>query len=101
MLSPCHSISIGFDMKPDGDQPFAFPALTVFPERPDQSMAYLTVFPVQGGMRANLFVYWGMEDTRLRTFRHQPKEALLDLIPGLAQFTGPFTIDGQVEHPAG
>ena len=96
VLSPCHSISIGFDLKPDGDLPFAFPALTVFPERPDQSMAYLTVFPVQGGMRANLFVYWGMEDTRLRTFRREPKEALLELIPGLTQFTGPFTIDGQV-----
>ncbi|MDO8352966.1 MAG: FAD-dependent monooxygenase [Aestuariivirga sp.] len=96
VLSPCHSISIGFDMKPDGDQPFAFPALTVFPERPDQSMAYLTVFPVRGGMRANLFVYWGMEDTRLRAFRRQPKEALLELIPTLVRFTGPFTIDGQV-----
>ena len=95
-LSPCHSISIGFDMKPAGEQPFAFPALTVFPERPDQSMAYLTVFPVQGGMRANLFVYWGMEDTRLRKFRHQPREALLELIPELTQFTGSFTIDGQV-----
>jgi 2-polyprenyl-6-methoxyphenol hydroxylase-like FAD-dependent oxidoreductase len=96
VLSPCHSISIGFDMKPDSDTPFPFPALTVFPERPDQAMAYLTVFPVPGGMRANLFVYWGMEDTRLRTFRHQPREALLDLIPGLAQFTGAFTIEGQV-----
>ena len=100
-LSPCHSISIGFDMKPDDGQPFAFPALTVFPERPDQSMAYLTVFPVQGGMRANLFVYWGMDDARLRRFRHQPKEALLDLIPTLARFTGPFVIEGQVEHPSG
>jgi 2-polyprenyl-6-methoxyphenol hydroxylase-like FAD-dependent oxidoreductase len=96
VLSPCHSISIGFDMKPDGDQPFAFPALTIFPEKPDQSMAYLTVFPVQGGMRANLFVYWGMEDMRLRKFRHQPKEALLELIPTLTQFTGSFVIDGQV-----
>ena len=96
MMLRRHAISIGFDMKPDGDQPFAFPALTVFPERPDQSMAYLTVFPVQGGMRANLFVYWGMEDTRLRELRHQPREALLELIPGLTQFTGPFTIDGQV-----
>ena len=95
-LSPCHSISIGFDMKPEGDQPFAFPALTVFPEKPDQSMAYLTVFPVQGGRRANLFVYWDMEDPRLRKFRHQPRGALLELIPTLAQFTGPFTIDGQV-----
>ena len=42
-------------------------------------MAYLTVFPVQGGMRANLFVYWSMEDTRLRSFRHQPKGALSNL----------------------
>ena len=95
-LSPCHSISIGFDMTPAEGQPFPFPALTVFPERPDQAMAYLSIFPVRGGMRANLFVYWNMEDPRLRTFRHQPREALLDLIPGLTQFTGPFIIDGQV-----
>ena len=32
-------------------------------------------------MRANLFVYWSMEDTRLRKFRREPKEALLELIP--------------------
>lgn len=95
-LSPCHSISIGFDMHAPEGQPFAFPALTVFPERPGQSMAYLTIFPVPGGMRANLFVYWSMEDTRLRQFRHHPKEALLELIPTLARFTGPFTIEGQV-----
>jgi 2-polyprenyl-6-methoxyphenol hydroxylase-like FAD-dependent oxidoreductase len=37
-----------------------------------------------------------MEDARLRKFRHQPREALLDLIPALASFTGAFTIDGQV-----
>ena len=96
VLSPCHSISIGFDMKAPEGQPFAFPALTVFPERPGQSMAYLTIFPVPGGMRANLFAYWGMEDTRLRKFRHHPTEALLELIPTLARFTGPFTIEGQV-----
>ena len=52
--------------------------------------------PGAGGMRANLFVYWGMEDMRLRKFRHHPREALLDLIPTLRQFTGPFSIDGQV-----
>jgi 2-polyprenyl-6-methoxyphenol hydroxylase-like FAD-dependent oxidoreductase len=95
-LSPCHSISIGFDIKPAEGQAFSFPALTVFPERPGQAMAYLTVFPVHGGMRANLFVYWGMDDARLRTFRHHPKEALLDLIPTLSRFTGPFVIEGQV-----
>ena len=96
VLSPCHSISIGFHMKASEGQTFAFPALTVFPERPGQSIAYLTVFPVPGGMRANLFVYWGMDDARLRKFRHHPVEALLELIPTLARFTGPFTIEGQV-----
>lgn len=95
-LSPCHSISIGFDMKPDEGRQFAFPALTVFPERPGQAMAYITIFPVRGGMRANLFVYWDMDDLRLRKFRHQPREALFDLIPTLAKFTGPFNIEGQV-----
>ena len=95
-LSPCHSISIGFDMKAPQGKTFMFPALTVFPERPGQSMAYLTIFPVPGGMRANLFVYWGMDDARLRTFRHQPTEGLLELIPTLTRFTGPFTIEGQV-----
>ena len=69
VLSPCHSIRIGFDIKAPDGKAFAFPALTVFPERPGQSMAYLTIFPVPGGMRANLFVYWGMDDARLRTFR--------------------------------
>ena len=96
VLSQCHSIGIAFDMKPLGDRSFAFPALTVFPESPDQAMAYLAIFPVQGGMRANLFVYWGMEDARLREFRHHPKDALLALIPNLEQFTGQFMIDGQV-----
>jgi 2-polyprenyl-6-methoxyphenol hydroxylase-like FAD-dependent oxidoreductase len=96
VLSPCHSISIGFDMRAPEGQSFEFPALTVFPEQPGQSMAYLAIFPVRGGMRANLFVYWSMEDTRLRQFRHHPKEALLELIPTLARFTGPFTIEGQV-----
>jgi 2-polyprenyl-6-methoxyphenol hydroxylase-like FAD-dependent oxidoreductase len=96
ILSPCHSISIGFDMKPEAGTQFAFPALTVFPEEPGQAMAYLSIFPVRGGMRANLFVYWSMENARFRKFRHQPEEALLELIPSLARFTGPFTIDGPV-----
>lgn len=40
VLSPCHSISIGFDMQPEDGQQFAFPALTVFPEQAGQAMAY-------------------------------------------------------------
>jgi 2-polyprenyl-6-methoxyphenol hydroxylase-like FAD-dependent oxidoreductase len=95
-ISACHSISIGFDMKPAEGHSFAFPALTIFPDSPEQMMAYLTLFQVPSGMRANLFVYWTMEDLRLRKFRHEPEEALREFIPTLERFTGPFTIDGQV-----
>ena len=96
MINPCHSISIGFDMKPVDAKAFAFPALTIFPDKPSQMMAYLTLFQVPGGMRANLFVYWGMDDSRLRQFRHQPVEALCALLPSLTRFTGRFAIEGQV-----
>ena len=80
-------------MKPEAGTQFAFPALTVFPEEPGQAMAYLSIFPVRGGMRANLFVYWSMEDTRLRKFRHQPKEALLERsLQGLTDGCGADTV---------
>jgi hypothetical protein len=36
-------------------------------------MAYLTIFRVHGGICADLFVYWAMEDARLATVHHQPQ----------------------------
>ena len=69
ILSPCHSVSLGFDIRPEGRQNFDFPALTYFPDRPDQRLAYLSIFPVRSGMRANLFVYWSLDDQRLQKFR--------------------------------
>ncbi|MGH6755422.1 MAG: FAD-dependent oxidoreductase, partial [Bradyrhizobium sp.] len=96
ILSQCHSISIGFDLSPVGRPSFDFPALTYFPDRPSQSLAYLTLFPVPGAMRANLFVYWSSDDPRLQQFRHNCAEALLELIPNLEQFTGEFSINGHV-----
>ena len=41
-VSPCHSLTIGFDLKPLGRASFEFPALTYYPERISSRMALVT-----------------------------------------------------------
>ncbi len=86
--SPCHSISIGFDLVPVGRSAFDFRALTYYPERAADRMAYLTLFPIGATMRANLFVYRDMDDPWLRAMRHAGHEALFELMPGLRKLIG-------------
>jgi 2-polyprenyl-6-methoxyphenol hydroxylase-like FAD-dependent oxidoreductase len=88
VLSACHSISIGFDLAPVGRRSFDFRALTYFPERVADRMAYLTLFPIGHIMRANLFVYRDMQDAWLRQMKTAPREALQALMPGLHKLIG-------------
>ena len=96
IISPCHSISIGFDIKPSGRPRFDFRALTYFPELTTERMAYLTLFPIEDVMRANLFVYREANDPWLRAMRHTSVETLFGLIPALRKLTGEVEI-GEVK----
>lgn len=96
VISRCHSITVGFDIAPLGRPAFDFPALTYFSERTSDRAAYLTLFPVPEGMRANLFVYRDMDDPWLREMRDAPEEALHRLFPRLRRFTGAFEITGKL-----
>ena len=95
-ISTCHSISIGFDIEPAVGSQFEFPALTYFPEHASDRMAYLALFPVQSGMRTNLFVYRDMHDLWLRQLRNAPKETLVSALPALRQLLGDFSVPGDV-----
>ncbi len=65
------------------DRPrFAFPALTYYPEKFSERIAYLSLFPVAHTMRANLFVYREMQDPWLRDMRYGPRETMLAAMPG-------------------
>jgi 2-polyprenyl-6-methoxyphenol hydroxylase-like FAD-dependent oxidoreductase len=88
LLSACHSVSIGFNLAPVGRRSFDFRALTYFPERVADRMAYLTLFPIGHIMRANLFVYRDIQDPWLRQMKTAPREALEALMPGLRELTG-------------
>jgi 2-polyprenyl-6-methoxyphenol hydroxylase-like FAD-dependent oxidoreductase len=88
VLSKCHSISIGFNVKRVGRSSFGFPALTYYSEQPTNRMGYLTLFMIDLTMRANLFVYRDLHDPLLRQLREAPREALFASMPGLRRLTG-------------
>jgi 2-polyprenyl-6-methoxyphenol hydroxylase-like FAD-dependent oxidoreductase len=92
VLSACHSISIGFNLAPVGRRSFDFHALTYFPERVSDRMAYLTLFPIGSVMRANLFIYRDMQDPWLQEIRRAPEAALHALMPGLRKLTGAVNV---------
>ena len=92
IISPCHSITLGFDIKPAGRAAFAFPALTYWPKRPRSRLAYLSIFPIGDKMRANLMVYREADDPWLRQVRQTPEQSMCELMPGLARMLGPFRV---------
>ena len=97
VVSPCHSISIGFDMAPVGRAAFGFPALTYFSERTSDRIPYLSLFPVGERMRANLFAYRESDDPWIRQFRDAPVETLDAALPRLRRITGEFEVCGDIK----
>jgi 2-polyprenyl-6-methoxyphenol hydroxylase-like FAD-dependent oxidoreductase len=97
IVSPCHSISIGFDMEPVGRAAFDFPAMTYFQERARERVPYITLFPIGSRMRANLFAYREAGDPWLRAVRRSPVETLQAVLPRLTRLTGRFAVPGEVK----
>ena len=97
IVSPCHSISIGFDMAPVGRTAFDFPALTYFSERTSDRIPYVSLFPIGDRMRANLFTYRESDDPWIRQFRTAPAETLNAALPRLRRVTREFEVHGEVK----
>lgn len=96
VISECHSVTLGFDVAPVGRAAFSFPALTYWPRRSSSRLAYLTLFPIGGAMRANLMVYRDMTDPWLHGFRQAPEQAMCAIMPGLQRMMGEFKVSGPI-----
>jgi 2-polyprenyl-6-methoxyphenol hydroxylase-like FAD-dependent oxidoreductase len=88
VISPHHSISIGFDLKPLERPGFPFRAMTYYGESVRERAAYVTLIPIGNVMRANLFLYRDMQDPLLPEMRRRGEEALFALMPRLRRLTG-------------
>jgi 2-polyprenyl-6-methoxyphenol hydroxylase-like FAD-dependent oxidoreductase len=96
-VSPGHSVAIGFDVKPLDCPAFATRAITYYFERPEDRIAYLTMFPVGTTWRANLMTYRDARDPWLHAFRHEPQSGLASVMTGLASCIGRFEVSGPVK----
>ena len=74
-----------------------FAALTYFGEHPAHRVAYLTLFPLASGWRANLFVYRALNDPWLRRLRDDPSATIAECMPRLAPFTGALRVKGAMK----
>jgi 2-polyprenyl-6-methoxyphenol hydroxylase-like FAD-dependent oxidoreductase len=97
VISECHSVTLGFDVEPVGRAHFDFPALTYWPKRSSSRMAYLSIFPIGGAMRANLMVYREMTDPWLPAFRQAPEQAMIAMMPGIEDMMGEFKVSSPVK----
>lgn len=96
-LSPSHSVTVGFDMKPLNARAFQFGALTLYPERLAARLAYLTLFPIGETMRANLLVYRDPRDGWFRELRESPEAVLVAALPSLRKIAGSFEVVGPIK----
>lgn len=97
VISPCHSVTFGFDVEPMGRPAFDFPAFTYWPGRTSSRMAYLSIFPIGSAMRANLMVYRDMTDPWLPAFRKAPEQMMCEMMPRLKRLIGEFRVNGAVK----
>jgi 2-polyprenyl-6-methoxyphenol hydroxylase-like FAD-dependent oxidoreductase len=93
-ISRCHSVSVGFDVEASS---WPFESLTYFGEHPSHRIAYLTLFPLASGPRANLFVYRELNDPWFRRLRADPTATLAACMPQLAQLTGALRVRGPMK----
>ncbi len=97
LVSPCHSITLGFDLAPRAGGAFPFNALQYNPERAGDGMAYLTLFRMDAAMRANLFLYQSLKSPWIREFRANPTETLERLLPSLQRIAGDYDVLGPIK----
>lgn len=95
VVSRGHSLCCGFDFdRPAAD--FPFPSLVWTGDRHDPRMSYLTLFPVGGTLRANLFVYRAASEEWTKAFCADPAAALRRMMPAFEGKFGPIGVRGAV-----
>ncbi|MBS0412148.1 MAG: FAD-dependent monooxygenase [Proteobacteria bacterium] len=95
-----HSLCVGFSVVSAETPPRPLPALAWHGERPGDGMGFVSLFPMRGAMRANLFAYRDPTSAWARGGLQDPIGALYEAMPGLKRRLGPLTLVSPVETRA-
>ena len=92
-----HSLCVGFDIARVGGGAFPFEALTYWADSLDSGIDFISLFPVPGAMRVNLFGYLGLRDPWLRVLTEAPHVAIERTMPKLTRVVGEWRAISKVE----
>jgi 2-polyprenyl-6-methoxyphenol hydroxylase-like FAD-dependent oxidoreductase len=92
-----HSLACGFNVELPSARPVPFNSLTYYPDGYATKIDYLTLFPIQGALRANLFCYRTAHDPWVRRFAKETGAVLRESMPQLSRLTGELRVVGKVE----
>lgn len=97
MIREGQSTGFGFDIARADGSPFPFESLTYMSSGYAARMGYCTFFPIGKVMRGNMFVFRSAKDEWVRRMIKQPRDTLVEALPGLEKVLGAFTVPGKVE----
>ena len=92
------SISFGFSLAPQGGDKFDFDALTYYGSGISARIDYLSIFPIGGVKRANLFTFLDHTDPWIRELRRDPSVTLFKSMRGLDRFLNGFEVIDNVQN---
>jgi len=92
-----HSLCAGFDIASTDGRAFPFDALTYWADSPEQGIDFISLFPVPGAMRVNLFGYLGPRDPWIRMLTEVPHAAIERAMPKLTRVVGDWRAISKVE----
>ena len=92
------TLSLGFDLRRADGGDFPFRGFNYVPGHAEEHRAnLLTLFRIDGAMRANLFTMWAPREARVREFLDAPLRALRRICPDLERDTGSLDVEGRVQ----
>ncbi|HVN19425.1 MAG TPA: FAD-dependent monooxygenase [Dongiaceae bacterium] len=92
-----HSLSAGFMIARKDGQPFSFGAATCSSANAKTGIDYVTFFPIENTMRANLFAYPVGDNSWLQRLAHDPNRELRRLFPRLERAIRDYEVVGKVD----
>lgn len=92
-----HSLAFGFDLEVALPEMFRPTVLVAYGEQSTGAIDYLTIFAVDGRLRANLFTYGDRGDAWAKRFVREPAETLRQAMPHLEQTTGRMQVRSPVQ----
>lgn len=94
-----HSLVFGFDVELECP-PSDYASLTYYAEDLAARFDYVTIFPIGGRWRANLFTYVEPAGSTMRAILRAPGEALASAFPRLPRLVGRVSVKGRAEAQA-